>query len=71
MFLCYLCSKSKLVSFGNIIETSTFEELGRSFRYNKNDNGSTNITETSTFEDSSHIAKIITIQVLSLAALRT
>ena len=34
-----LCSKKKLVSSANIIGTSTFEELGRSFTYNKNSNG--------------------------------
>ena len=33
-----LCSK-KLVSSANIIGPSTFEELGRSFTYNKNSNG--------------------------------
>ena len=34
-----LCSKKKLVSSANIIRTSTFEELERSFTYNKNSNG--------------------------------
>ena len=34
-----LCSKKKLISSVNIIGTSTFEELGRSFTYNKNSNG--------------------------------
>ena len=38
MRLCY-CAKKKIVSSANIIGTSTFEELGRSFRYNKNNNG--------------------------------
>ena len=32
-----LCSKHKSVSSANIIGTSTFEELGRSFTYYKND----------------------------------
>ena len=31
-----LCSKNKSVSSANIIGTSTFEELGRSFTYYKN-----------------------------------
>ena len=34
-----LCSKKKLVSSTKIISTSTFEEFGRSFTYNKNNNG--------------------------------
>ena len=34
-----LCSKKKSVSPANIIGTSRFEELGRSFTYNKNSNG--------------------------------
>ena len=34
-----LCLKKNLVSSANIIGTSTFEELGRSFTYNKNSNG--------------------------------
>ena len=32
----YYCTKKKLVSSANIIGTNTFEELGRSFTYNKN-----------------------------------
>ena len=36
-----LCSKNKLVSSVNIIGTSTFEELERSFAYKKNNNGPT------------------------------
>ena len=35
MCLCY-CAQKKLVSSANIIGTSTFGELGRSFTYNKN-----------------------------------
>ena len=35
-----LCSKKELLSSANIIGTSTFEELGRSFTHNKNNDGS-------------------------------
>ena len=38
MCLCY-CTRKKKVSSANIIGTSKFEELGRSFTYNKNNNG--------------------------------
>ena len=34
-----LCSKKKFVSSANVIGTSTFEQLGRLFTYNKNYNG--------------------------------
>ena len=34
-----MCPRKKLVSSVNIIGTNTFEELRRSFTYNKNKNG--------------------------------
>ena len=43
MHLCYCAQKNKnLVSSANIIGTSTFEELRRSFTFNKNNNGPSN-----------------------------
>ena len=39
MCLCYCVQKKKLVSSANIIGTSTFEKLGRSFTCNNKNNG--------------------------------
>ena len=45
--LMLMCSKNKLILSANIMETSTFEELGRSFTYNINNSPTTEPCGTS------------------------